>query len=87
MRDDTREILIATLRRGRREELRVTAIDHNGHRTIRIRSWFLARDGTYRPGKEGISFKADVAADLASVLRQAIAKASLDQPLRRTDTG
>lgn len=45
------EKTIATLRYGQREELRITAIDRYGKRTIKLRSWFMAKDGQYRPAK------------------------------------
>jgi hypothetical protein len=65
------EKTIATLRYGQREELRITAIDRYGKRTIKLRSWFMAKDGQYRPGKDGMRIQADVVDDvLQRSLRQ-----------------
>lgn len=68
-------IPVATIRTSPRDEIRVTtAIDSKGRRTIKIRAWYLAEDGSYRPGKDGMQIRAGV----IDRVMQALAKAKAD---------
>jgi hypothetical protein len=68
---DADEKILARLRRGQREELRISVVDRNGKRTIRLRSWFIAKDGQFRPGKDGMHIRADIVDDVLQALAKA----------------
>ncbi|MEW6630316.1 MAG: hypothetical protein AB1440_05560 [Pseudomonadota bacterium] len=60
---------VATIRTSPKDELRITAIvDSKGRRTINIRSWFLAADGSYRPSKDGLQIKTGVVKEVVTAL-------------------
>lgn len=63
---------IATLRHGSREELRITVTEQNGRRTINFRSWFKAKDGQFRPGKDGMRIRAEIVDDVLEALAKAM---------------
>jgi hypothetical protein len=62
---------VAVLPKNSREEVRVTVDEFHGHRLVNVRVWFIAEDGTLRPGKQGIAVRLDMAADLARAIAEA----------------
>jgi hypothetical protein len=63
--------LVATIRKNRREDLRVSIDHYRGHELVSLRVWFEADDGTMRPGKQGIALRLDLLPDLQEALEAA----------------
>lgn len=51
-----------------REELRIERQDYRGHDLINFRVWYDDGTGEYRPGKQGIAFKAELLPHVLDVL-------------------
>jgi hypothetical protein len=58
-----------SLRKNAREELRISVDEFRGHRLLNLRVWFVADDGSMRPGKQGIAVRVELAPDLAQAIR------------------
>lgn len=57
-----------SIRKNAREELRVERQDYRGHDLINLRVWYDDGSGEYRPGKQGIAFKAELLTDVLNAL-------------------
>lgn len=60
------DLILATIRKNAREELRIGLSEFNGHDLANLRVWFKTDDGEMRPGKAGLAFRLDM---LPSVIR------------------
>ena len=59
------------VRLNRREEIRITRTEFNGHPLIKIRVWFPASDGEMRPAKgQGFAFRVDLVPELLAALSE-----------------
>ncbi|TGP55769.1 hypothetical protein EN868_11645 [Mesorhizobium sp. M2D.F.Ca.ET.225.01.1.1] len=50
------EETIAKIPHGRNEEIRVSVIEKNGKRSLKLRVWFM-KDGELRPGSNGMQIR------------------------------
>ena len=57
-----------SIRKNAREELRIERQEYRGHDMINLRVWFDDGTGEYRPGKQGIAFKAELLMDVLDAL-------------------
>lgn len=60
---------MAAIRKNAREEIRITLDDFRGYQLVNLRVWFDAGDGEYRPGKQGLAFRADLLSEVLEALR------------------
>lgn len=51
-----------------REEIRITREDFNNHDLVQIRVWYDDGSGTYKPGKQGVAFRADLLPEVLAAL-------------------
>ena len=56
------------LRRNVREELRIERQEYRGHDLINIRVWYDDGTGEYRPGKQGVAFRAELLPEVFDAL-------------------
>ena len=63
--------LITQIPKNSREEYRVSRDDFRGHDLINIRVYFVSEDGDMRPGKQGVSFRAELLPDFVDALSKA----------------
>lgn len=59
---------MAAIRKNAREEIRITLDDFRGYQLVNLRVWFDAGDGEYRPGKQGLAFRADLLSEVLEAL-------------------
>ncbi|HZH10568.1 MAG TPA: PC4/YdbC family ssDNA-binding protein [Microvirga sp.] len=67
----TDDILVATIRKNSREEIRVSLGEYQGHTVAHARVWFKAADGTMRPSRSGLAFRVDLLPEIARALSEA----------------
>jgi hypothetical protein len=73
--------VLATLRRGHREELRVSLAEYEGHPFVSIRVWAPGQDGRLYPVRgKGVSVRVRELADVADALRLAADRLAEDRP-------
>ena len=58
------------LRKNTREELRIERQEYHGHDLINMRVWYDDGTGEYRPGKQGIAFRAEMLPKVFDALGQ-----------------
>ena len=51
-----------------REELRIERQEYRGHDLINFRVWYDDGTGEYRPGKQGIAFRAELLPEVVNAL-------------------
>jgi hypothetical protein len=70
----TDDVVIKTIRKNSREEIRISCGPYMGYQTIRQWVWYLDGDG-WRPGKTGLAFRVELIDEIMEGL--ALAKAAL----------
>jgi hypothetical protein len=65
------DIVLKKWKKNPREQIRVMLNEYNGRWYISVRSWYLAEDGTYRPGSKGINLSVDHVHNLFVGMRKA----------------
>ncbi len=58
------------IRKNAREVIRVERQSYRGHALVNVRVWYDDGTGEYRPGKQGIAFKAELLDDVLAALGQ-----------------
>lgn len=71
------DVLISTIAKNARAELRIALTEFRGHRLVQIREWFIGEEGEWRPGK-GASFKVGLLPIVAHGINQALERARAD---------
>jgi hypothetical protein len=51
------DVLIATVPKNTREEIRISRCRYAGHDLANVRVWYRAEDGTMHPAKQGLAFR------------------------------
>ena len=69
------DVVVATVRKNSREDIRVSLGHFNGRAVFSARVWFDAGDGEIRPSKTGITFSVDRLPDFADAVCLALAEA------------
>ena len=78
-------MLIGTIKKNSREEIRLTLEDYKGHRVFNARVWY-GHDDDMRPGKQGLAYRAELLPAFAEALEAAL-EAQLDQAAHTPATG
>ena len=68
-------ILIAELPKNRRETLRISLDEYQGHQLLSLRIWYRDDAGELRPGNKGLAVRVDQAPALADAMLAAVEKA------------
>ena len=63
--------LITQIPKNSREEYRVSRDEFRGHDLINIRVYYITEDGEMRPGKQGVSFRAELLPEFMGALNKA----------------
>lgn len=64
------DLVIATIQKNSKEEIRVTLGTFNGRQIVNLRTWFRGDDGEMRPGK-GLACRLDLLPQLAAAMAEA----------------
>ena len=59
---------IAQIRKNRREQLRVSVDRWRGVDLLNLRVWFLADDGSWRLGRQGVALRLELLEELVAAL-------------------
>lgn len=65
-------MLIASVPKNTREEIRVELIEYKGHRLVGCRVWAHKETGEHVPTQKGITFKIEILADVLEGLQKAL---------------
>lgn len=65
------DVLVATIPKNGREEIRVSLTEFKGYDLVNMRVWFRTDEGDMRPGKAGLAFRVEKLSDLIQALQQA----------------
>lgn len=66
---------VATVRKNAGQEIRVGLQEYRGRQIASVRVWFLGDDDVWRPGKDGLNFRADLLPELHRALGEAVREA------------
>lgn len=64
-------IVLGTVPKNSREEIRMTADTFMGYDIINIRVWYRDNEGEMRPGKQGLAFRIDLIGEVLDALGKA----------------
>lgn len=56
------------IRKNSREVIRIGRGNYNGHDLVNLRVWFADEDGDFRPGRQGVAFKAALLPEVLAAL-------------------
>lgn len=66
---------VATVRKNSGQEIRVGLQEYKGRQIASVRVWFLGDDDVWRPGKDGLNFRADLLPAVSDALAEAVREA------------
>jgi len=69
------DVVVGSIPKNQREEIRVTLSNFKGHDLVGARVWFKTKDGDPRPSQKGITVNVRVLPELIGLLEQAEKKA------------
>ena len=69
------DVLVGSIPKNQREEIRVTLSNFKGHDLVGARIWFKTKDGDPRPSSKGITVNVRVLPELIGLLEEAEKKA------------
>ena len=65
------EIIVATIAKNSREEIRISTGTINGREIVSVRTWYEVSGGEMRPGKGGLAFRRELAGEIAAAIAKA----------------
>jgi hypothetical protein len=65
------DIIIGSIPKNQREDVRVTLSNFKGHDLVGTRIWFKTKDGEHRPTSKGISINVRILPELIGLLTEA----------------
>lgn len=69
------DVIVGSIPKNQREEIRVTLSNFKGHDLVGARVWFKTKDGDPRPSQKGITVNVKVLPELIGLLEEAEKKA------------
>ena len=69
------DVIVGSIPKNQREEIRVTLSNFKGHDLVGARIWFKTKDGDPRPSSKGITVNVRVLPELIGLLEEAEKKA------------